>query len=714
MSKPSRPAPRAERRDHELTVHAITRNDPYHWLRDDDWQRVMREPEVLKADIREYLEAENRYTEEALEGTRELQETLFQELKGRIREDESTIPAKDGPWDYYSRFEHGGQHPLLCRRPTREVEGPEAPEEEVRRGEEILYDADAASKAHGYFNVGGLSHCPRHVHLAVALDTKGSEYYEVTFLDLQTGALLDDRLENTNGGVVFSADGRVALYTLMDENHRPSKVYRHRLGTPQSDDVLVYEEEDPGFFVSVGSTEDRAHIVITSHDHTTTEARVIDASTVDQPPRLIAPRRPGLEYDLCALGGELLLMTNHEAEDFRLMVAPLAGAEPEQWRELVPHRPGCLLVAVTTFAQHIVRLEREGGLPRIVVRRRSDGNEHAIEFDEEAYSLGLSPGYEYETGKLRFTYSSLTTPPRTYEYDMETRQRRLLKQRQIPSGHDPARYRSRRLMAKSHDGELVPISLLWHEDTRISASTPVLLYGYGSYGHSMVAGFSSNCLSLVGRGFVYAMAHVRGGKDKGYAWYENGKLLKKKNTFLDFVAAAEHLCAAGYTSPGKITIHGGSAGGMLVGATANMRPDLLCAVVGEVPFVDVLSTMCDEELPLTPPEWPEWGNPLESLEAYEYIASYSPYDNVEAKAYPHILATAGLTDPRVTYWEPAKWVARLRELKTDDNLLLLKTYMEAGHGGSAGRFEKLREVALVYAFVLLAHECLEAAVLPPA
>jgi oligopeptidase B len=377
----------------------------------------------------------------------------------------------------------------------------------------------------------------------------------------------------------------------------------------------------------------------------------------------------------------------------------------------VPHRPGCLLVAVTTFAGYIVRLERDGGLPRIVVRSRADGAEHIIGFDEEAYSLGLSPGYEYDTPILRFTYSSLTTPQQTFDYDMGTRERVLVDQRQLPSGHDPKRYKSSRVFAKSHDGALVPISLLWHEQTRLERA-PLLLYGYGSYGHAIPAAFSSNCLSLVNRGFVYAIAHVRGGKDKGYAWYEQGKLMHKKNTFQDFVHAAEHLCELGFTAPGNITIHGGSAGGMLVGAAVNLRPELFKAVVGEVPFVDVLNTMCDETLPLTPAEWPEWGNPIESAEAYGYIESYSPYDNVEARRYPHILATAGLTDPRVTYWEPAKWVARLREHKQGDNLLLLRTYMEAGHAGAAGRFEKLHQVALVQAFILLAHAATEKPLLP--
>jgi oligopeptidase B len=490
-------------------------------------------------------------------------------------------------------------------------------------------------------------------------------------------------------------------------------VLRHRVGTDPSDDVLVYEDTDPGFFLGVGLTEDHRHIVIDAHDHTTSELRIVDARTPDQTPRLISARKAGREYELSALGETFVILTNEDAEDFKLVEAPVADPGPENWRELVPHRPGRLILGVVTFAGFIVRLEREGGLPRIVVRRRDDGNEHTIEFEEQAYALGLVPGYEYDTPMLRFTYASLTTPDQVFDYDMNTRERTLLKQREIPSGHDPGLYLSKRIFATGHDGEEVPISLLWHRDTPIDGTAPALLYGYGSYGHAMPASFAGSRFSLVNRGFVYALAHVRGGKDKGYAWYRRGKLMEKHNTFLDFIAAADHLCEAGYTKAGNITLEGGSAGGMLVGVAANMRPALFRAVVGQVPFVDVLNTMCDGSLPLTPPEWPEWGNPIEDPEAYAYIASYSPYDNVRTQTYPHILATAGLTDPRVTYWEPAKWIARLRDHQTDrDRMLLLKCYMEAGHGGAAGRFEKLREVALTIAFVLLAHDRVQFEPLP--
>ncbi|RME98438.1 MAG: S9 family peptidase, partial [Alphaproteobacteria bacterium] len=415
----------------------------------------------------------------------------------------------------------------------------------------------------------------------------------------------------------------------------------------------------------------------------------------------IQPRETGHEYDVEHHGGRLFILTNSGgAEDFRIVETALESPGLEHWRDIEPHKPGRLILDITSFAGHLVRLEREEGLPRIVIRRLADGEEHAIAFKEDAYSLGLEPGYEFDTTTLRFSYSSMTTPTQVYDYDMERRERTLRKTQEVPSGHDPEDYVTRRIMAPAHDGETVPVTLLYHAQTQLDGSAPVLLYGYGAYGISIPASFSTNCLSLVDRGFVYAIAHVRGGKEKGYRWYREGKLGKKMNTFKDFICAAEHLIAQGITSRGAIIAHGGSAGGMLVGAVANMAPELFRGIIAEVPFVDVLNTMLDDTLPLTPPEWREWGNPIESKEQYEWIAAYSPYDNVSAQDYPNILALAGLTDPRVTYWEPAKWVARLRARRTDSNLTLLKTNMEAGHGGASGRFDRLKEVALSYAFAL--------------
>lgn len=693
MTKETLP-PKADRKPLRQEAHGVTWDDPYAWLRDDNWQEVMRAPETLRSDVRAYLEAENAYLDTVMAPTEALRRTLFQEMKGRIKEDDSSVPADDGPWAYYRRYREGGQHPLFCRRPRAGGE------------ESLLLDGDALSEGTAYFQIAAVSHSHDHGRLAYAADTKGSEYCEIRFLDLETGETLPDRLLDSSGAMAWANDGETLFYVVQDENHRPCKLFRHRLGSDPAEDVLVFEESDPGFFVGVGSSESRRFIVVHTHDHTTTECYLIDAEAPESAPRLIAPRLRDQEYYLFhdAPRDRLLVLTNAEgAEDFKICDAPLDAPERENWREVVPHRPGCLRLDVSLLRDHMVRLERLDGLPRIVITELASGAEHEIAFDEAAYSLGLLPGYEYESRNLRFVYSSMTTPEQTFDYDVEKRARVLRKEQEVPSGHNRDDYVSERILAPSHDRAEVPISILRHQDTALDGSAPLLLYGYGSYGITIPAAFSTNRLSLVDRGFVFAIAHLRGGKAKGYAWYREGKLLNKKNTFLDLIAAAEHLAGKGYTRRGEIAIQGGSAGGMLVGAALNMAPpELFKAAVAEVPFVDVLNTMCDKDLPLTPPEWPEWGNPLESREAFDYIRSYSPYDNVAERAYPHILATGGLTDPRVTYWEPAKWVARLREVQPAERMLLLKTYMEAGHGGSAGRFERLEEVALVYAFLLLA------------
>ena len=791
--------PVAPRRPVTRTLHGRSRTDDYAWLKDENWQQVMRDPAVLRADVRAHLEAENACTEAVMAPAKALRAALFDEFRGRIKEDDSSVPAKDGAWEYYERYREGGQHPVVCRRaagdPASEeilldgdaeavvsakaadsseaapssgtTASPEAvassaggtprvrkdapfPGTEAATVSEAAASSEAAapSEAGGgsYYRIGDCGHARDHRRFGWTADTNGSEFYTLRVKDLDTGRRLDDVIERCSGAFEWAADGRTLFYTLLDDNHRPCKVFRHRLGDDPADDALVYEEPDPGFFLNVAATESRRFIVIDAHDHVTSEVRLVDADRPADAPVLVAAREPSIEYDVSHHGDRLIILTNAGgAEDFKIVETPLRAlaiphqrspleqgrsvprppaepggapaiprsgiakrphqrspASPDRacWTDLVPHRPGVLIVAFEVFAHWLVRLERENALPRIVVRDLESGEEHAIAFEEEAYSLGLVPGYEFETDTLRFTYSSMTTPEHVFDYDMRTRERTVRKVQEVPSGHDPAEYVTRRIMAPSHDGEAVPVSLLHRRDTPIDGSAPLLLYGYGSYGMSMPASFGTTRLSLVDRGFVYAIAHVRGGTERGYAWYTNGKLAKKPNTFHDFIAAARALVEHGFTRRGRIAIHGGSAGGLLVGACANMAPELFHAVIAEVPFVDVLNTICDDTLPLTPPEWPEWGNPLESEAACERIAAYSPYDNVEAKDYPHIIATVGLTDPRVTYWEPAKWVAKLRATKTDDRLLLLHTNMEAGHGGAAGRFDRLKETALVYAFVL--------------
>ena len=685
--------PAADRRPHAIDRHGRTIEDPYAWLRDDDWQRVMREPEVLQPDIRAHLEAENAWTERALAPIAGLREALTSELKARIKEDDSSVPSPDGDWAYYRRFVEGGQYPLLCRRPSADAD-------DAR--EEVLLNGDDEAEGESFFAVGGAVHSSDHRFFATAIDRNGSEYCKINIRDLETGEGLDDELTDAQGDMVWSTDGSVLIYTVHDENHRPCRVMRHVVGTAAAEDTLVYEETDPGFFLSIGETESGRFIVIDAHDHAdTSEVRLIPADDPSAEPRLLLPRETGVTYDVSDHGDDLIIRTNRDAVDFRIVTTPLSDPAPQNWSDLVAHQPGRLIRSVVLFRNWLVRLERERALPRIVVRSLTDDSEHEIAFDEEAYDLTLIPGYEFDTDTVRFSYSSPTTPARVYDYDMQTRTRELRKEQEIPSGHDPDAYVCRRLFAESHDGTRVPVTVLHARETAIDGTAPLLLYGYGSYGFAMPSAFSPHVFSLVDRGFVYAIAHIRGGTENGYGWYLDGKLDRKKNTFFDFIAAADHLIAERFTSAGHIVAQGRSAGGMLMGAVANMRPELFCGILGEVPFVDVINTMCDESLPLTPPEWVEWGDPIRDAAAFDYMASYCPYTNIADRAYPNVLATGGLTDPRVTYWEPAKWAAKLRHHNTADTDILLYMNMDAGHGGASGRFDRLKEVALSYGFALM-------------
>jgi len=681
--------PVAEKRSALSTHHGIKRDDPYAWLRADNWQEVMREPEKLPQDIRNFLEAENAYTKSVMADTDDLQKTLFEEMKGRIKEDDSSVPTPDGAYAYASKYVTGAQHPMLTRTPR---DGGE---------ETILIDGNVEAEGKTFFRLAGASHSSDHKFLAWAFDDKGSEFFTLCVRDLETGKDLADEITETGGGGVWSADGKYLFYIRLDENHRPSKLFRHEMGTDTADDFLVYEEKDAGFFMGVGTTQSDKYIVIDIHDHQTSECWHIPTNDPTTAPKLIAGREIGVEYSVDEADGQFFILTNaKKAEDFKIVTTDVDSPGRENWRDLVAHKNGNLVLAHTCYADFMVRLERVEGLPRIVIYDYASKSEKQIAFEEEAYSLGMMDGYEFETETIRFSYSSMTTPSQVYDYNVKSGERLLRKEQEVPSGHNANDYITRRIMASAHDGGLVPVSLMYHKDTPLDGSAPLWLYGYGSYGMAMPSGFSTSRLSLVDRGFVYAIAHIRGGKEKGFAWYAKGRREFKKNTFEDFISAGEHLIKQGYTSRGNIIANGGSAGGMLMGAVANMAPDMFKAIIGEVPFVDVLTTMLDDTLPLTPPEWPEWGNPIEDKAAYDYIASYSPIDNVSAKDYPHILAVGGLTDPRVTYWEPAKWVATLREKKTDKNLLLLKTIMDAGHAGMPGRFEQLKETAFVFAFGL--------------
>jgi oligopeptidase B len=689
MSKPTPPI--AAKVPKHITQLGRERVDDYAWLRDDNWQAVLRDPAVIRADVKTHLEAENAYTKAMLAATEPLQAAMFAEMKGRIKEDDASVPSPDGPFDYYWRYETGAQHPIHARQP--------------RGGgaESILVDEDALSKGHAYFHVGAAHHSPDHRLFAYAVDEQGSEVYRIRIKDLATGALLPEPVESATGDFTWSPDSAWLFWIWRDDNGRPAKVFRRPARGGAADDVLVYEEPDDGFFLSIGRTSSDAYIVIGAGDHETSEVRLIPAADPTAEPRVVEPRTTGLRYDVEHWDGRLMIHTNaDQAIDFKVVEAPEANPGRANWKDWIAHAPGQFIVGIGAYKDWFVRLVRENALNRIILTARGSGAEHAIAFDEEAYALGLGGGYEFDTPTMRFVYESPTTPKQWIDYDMATGARSLRKTQEVPSGHDPAAYVTRRLYARAADGAEIPITVLMRADTALDGSAPMLLYGYGAYGLSMDPHFSIRQLSLVDRGWIWATAHVRGGSEKGYGWFLDGRGPKKPNTFTDFIASAEHLIDHGYGAKGRIVAYGGSAGGMLMGAIANLRPDLWAGIIGAVPFVDVLNTISDASLPLTPPEWPEWGDPLTDEGAYDLIASYSPYDNVAARPYPAVLATGGLSDPRVTYWEPAKWVAKLREDTTGDAPILLKVNMEAGHGGASGRFDFLKEIALDYAFAVWA------------
>jgi oligopeptidase B len=693
MSKPAPPPipPRANKIPKRIEQLGRVRVDDYAWMKDDNWQQVLRDPRALRADVREHLDAENAYTKILLAPTEALQAQMFGEMKGRIKEDDSSVPSPDGPWDYYVRYELGAQHPVHARRPRGSGDG-----------EQVLLDEEALSKDKPFFQVGAASHSPDHALYAWAADEQGSEYFTIRVIDLATGEALGEPAESAYGSLVFSPDSQWLFWIWRDENARPAKVFRRPArGGP---DTLVYEEADDGMFLGLGVTSDDSHILIGVGNQETSESWLIPASDPTAAPVVIEPRQVGVKYNPDHWTDRWVIHTNADgAIDFKLSTSTADVPAKATWRDWIAHRPGRYITGFAAYAGCVVRAERVDALDRLVVTGR-DGGEHEIAFDEEAYALNLEDGYEYETATTRFVYQSPTTPRQTYDYDLATRERTLRKTQEIPSGHDPSRYVAKRLYATAPDGQQVPITILTLKDVALDGSAPLLLYGYGSYGIAMDPSFSIRNLSLVDRGWIWATAHVRGGSDKGWGWFLDGRKEKKPNSFTDFIACAEHLIDAGYATKGQIAAYGGSAGGMLMGAIANLRPELWGAIIAAVPFVDVLNTMSDTTLPLTPPEWPEWGNPLEDAQAYDLIASYSPYDQVSAQAYPPVLATGGLSDPRVTYWEPEKWIAKLREFSAGEAPMMLKINMEAGHGGASGRFDFLKEIALDYAFAVWALE----------
>lgn len=668
--------PIASKLPQTLSLHGDDRTDDYFWLRHRD------DPQVIA-----YLEAENDYTKAVMAHTEALQTALYDEMLARIQETDLSVPYRKGAYYYYSRTETGKAYPIYCRQ-AGSLDAPET----------VLLDQNVLAEGHDFFELGLFDVSPNHQLLAYSVDTAGSERYTLFFLNLVTGQLYPETIVETGYGFAWGNDNQTVFYTLMDEAQRPFKLMRHRLGSAVSDDELVYDEADESYFLSVGKTRSDAYILLELGSKITSEVHYLDANQPEGKFQVIQPRSSGIEYQVEHHSDSFYIVTNDEALNFKLMRTPVTAPAKDNWQLVIPHRDQVLLEGISAFAKHLVIYERESGLPTIRVRQLASGEEHYIQFPDPTYSADEDNNPEFDTEILRFNYTSLVTPRSVFDYNLETQERELKKETPVLGGYDRTQYASDRLMATATDGTQVPISIVYNKGLEQNGTNPLLLTGYGSYGFSYPAAFSSTRLSLLERGVVVAIAHIRGGSEMGRQWYEDGKFLSKKNTFTDFIACSEHLIAQGWTSKEQLAILGGSAGGLLMGAVINLRPDLFKAVVAHVPFVDVVTTILDDHLPLSVMEREEWGDPNDKT-FYDYMKSYSPYDNVEAKDYPNLLITAGLNDSRVAYWEPAKWTAKLRSLKTDHNCLLLKTNMGAGHGGASGRYDSLKETAFEYAFL---------------
>lgn len=670
--------PRAAIIETKLEKHGHVRIDPYYWLKERD------NPEVIK-----YLQAENAYTEAMMASTKNLQDTLFSEFKRRIKQTDMSVPYIMDEYFYYSRVEKGKDYPIYCRKRG-----------SLDATEEIMLDANEGAKGHGFYSVGVWQMSSQQNLIAFAEDTVGRRFYAIRFKDLSTGKMLTDVIPQVAGNMAWANDNKTIFYTRQDPNSlRWYQIYRHVLGSNPASDVLVYTEKDSTFSCGVGKTKSKKYIIIGCSHTLSNEYRFLDADKPMGDFKLFNPRMRDHLYSIDHYQDAFYIVTNDQAKNFRLMKTPVGQTEQKYWQEIIPHRQDVLLEGIEIFKTHLVVVERKNGLIQMCIRPWSGAASHYMLFEEPAYVAYVGENYDFDTSVLRYGYSSLTTPNSIYDYNMNTQQKKLLKRDEVLAGFDINNYTSERQYAKTHDGVLVPISLVYRKGLQKDGSHPLLLYGYGSYGYSMDAYFNPYRISLLDRGFIYAIAHIRGGQEMGRWWYDDGKLLKKKNTFTDFIDCADFLISNKYTSAENLFAQGGSAGGLLMGAVLNMRPDLFKGAIVAVPFVDVVTTMLDETIPLTTSEFDEWGNPGVK-EYYDYMLSYSPYDNLESKAYPNMIVLTSLHDSQVQYWEPAKYVARLRVLKKDRNLLLLKTEMEAGHGGVSGRDKRYRETAFQYAFIL--------------
>lgn len=675
--------PKAKKLPLKTEIHNDVRIDNYAWIKD------RKDPDVLKL-----LEEENAYTESKMSHTKEFQENLYQEMVGRIKETDLDVPYRSGNYFYYTRTEKGLQYPIYCRK-----------KENLDAEEEIILNLNEIAKSYKYLRLGGMSISPNHRLMAFSIDTTGSEEFGLLIKDLDSSVFHTDRIDNVVS-IVWALDSKTLFYTTRDAAKRPYKLFRHTLGTLAKDDVLIYEERDELFRVFAYRTLSDRYIMLVTSASTSDEIRYLPADQPFGSFKMISAREPDHEYSVDHRGDQFYIVTNKGAKNFKLMSAPVNNPGQKNWKEVLPHRKGVTIENITCFKNHYLLFERELGIPKIRVTNFLTDVFHYIEFPEPVYSVFSSANRVFDTNVFRLNYQSLVTPSSIYDYDLNSRLRVLLKRTEVLGGYDPTQYVSERIYAKAPDGTDVPLSLVYRKGVTLDGRAPLHLTGYGSYGSPMSVGFSSNRLSLVDRGVIFALAHIRGGGDMGKEWHDDGKMLKKKNTFTDFIACAEHLLQEKYTSLGKLTTEGGSAGGLLMGAVTNLRPDLFKAVVAQVPFVDVINTMLDASLPLTVGEYLEWGNPNEE-EYYMYMKSYCPYSNVEKKEYPNILTKVGLNDPRVGYWEGTKWVAKLRDLKTDTNTILLKANLGTGHGGASGRYDRLREIAFDYAYILNQHGILK-------
>ena len=670
-----------------VKIHNEELIDNYSWIKQKDWKEVILNPNKLNTQVKKYLDEENLFKENQLKDINDIEKKLFEELKSKIKNEDNSVPKKDGNYLYGYKYNKNSEYPIYYRKNT------------TNNSEEIILDCEKKSKTHTYFNVASISHSHDHKHVAYNIDTNGSEYFSIFIEDIQKKESLSPEIKNTTGDIVWSLDNNYIFYVRLDQNHRPTKVFKHKIGSNSEKDLLIYEEKDPSFFCSINLSKTKNYLFIRTADHETSEYLFINLKLNEIQPILFKKRVKKIEYDLEHHEKFFLISTNVDnAKNFKIMISHEESYQ--KWEEFIPYEKVNLILDFILLKDWLIRLERTEGSENIIILNLNNKNQHKISFNEEAYNLSLDHGYEYETDTFRYSYSSPTTPKSVFDYDCKSKKQELKKTQEVPSGHNKDDYICKKIFATAHDNEKIPITILYKKGVKLDSNNYLLLYGYGSYGISIPSNFSTNRLSLVDRGIVYAIAHIRGGKEKGYEWYENGKLLNKKNTFLDFISCAEKLCEDKYTSPKKIVAQGGSAGGLLMGYIANERPDLFLGIIAQVPFVDICNTMLDEDLPLTVTEIPEWGDIKNDKKSFLYVKSYSPYDNVKKQNYPHMLVTGGISDPRVTYWEMTKWVAKLRENKTDNNLLLLHMNMTAGHSGASGRFDYLKEIAMEYGFVL--------------